>query len=262
VAAALVIEPHGAAFRATSRGEKQPFSYALRASNACTAISSPRRAKTRGWVMTIRDTLAESLRQLRDGSRWTPIYDAFVEKARALRIGDEAPKVGDAFPDFALPDHRGRFVSLASLTAAGPLVLSFNRGRWCPFCYHELRAWADAIPALRAHGARFASVTPEIGGQAGSIAAVIGPHATTLCDIDNGVALQSGLMFHVGGEIMGLFRESGLDLAAVYGSASGFLPVPATFLIDQDRVVRYAFTDADFRVRAEPSDVLGVLAEM
>ena len=88
------------------------------------------------------------------------------------------------------------------------------------------------------------------------------PHAIVLCDVDHGVALAAGLACHLSAELNDLYLKAGLDLATIYGSGGGFLPIPATFVIDRDRMIRYAFVDPDFRYRANPPDVVRFLDAM
>lgn len=208
-------------------------------------------------------TLAGRLAATRDeGADWQPFYDEFVGGLRAIGIGSGAPRVGERFPDLSLPDARGAYRTLASLLEGGPLVLSFNRGGWCPYCMHELRSWADALPALREAGGALAVVTGEVGGRAARLEALFDGGATLLCDVDHGAALASGLAFHIGPGLQRRYDESGLHLADLYGSNGGFLPVPATFVIDPGGIVRYAFADPDFRVRAEPDEVVAAVAKL
>lgn len=209
-------------------------------------------------------SLSQTLLDFRAGSSpaWQLRYDDFVAGLRDVGIGASAPRVGDVFPAFSLPDAAGHHRSLDGLLAEGPIVLSFNRGGWCPYCSHELRAWCDHLPALRAAGAGLTVVTPEVGGRAALLAHLVGPDADLLCDVDHGVALASGLAFYMGAELQTSYAAWGLDLAQTYGSASGFLPVPATFVIDAGGIVRFAHVDPDFRVRAEPEDVIAAVASL
>lgn len=193
---------------------------------------------------------------------WNDLYDAFIATLRRVGVGRSAPTVGDAFPAFALPNAAGHYRSLDALLAKGPLVLSFNRGGWCPYCAHELRAWNDALPELAAHGASFAAITPEVGGRAALMGHVLGlsDDAELLCDVDGGVALATGLAFRMSETLRSAYGRAGLDIGELYGSTGGFLPVPATYLLDGDGTVRFAFVEPDFRLRAEPADVIAVLA--
>jgi peroxiredoxin len=193
---------------------------------------------------------------------WQPLYDSFVGGLRTLGIGQTAPRVGDEFPDFALPDARGHYRSLSDLLEAGPVVLSFNRGEWCPYCRTELEAWHCALPELDVAHGRFVAVTGEIGGRASSLGMILGAGADVLCDVDHAVAMATGLAFFLGRPMLNRYREIGLDLATLYGSDSGFVPVPATFVIDTDRTVAFAFVDVDFRLRAEPGAVVATVAAL
>lgn len=193
---------------------------------------------------------------------WKELYDSFVDRLRLLEMGRAAPSPGAPFPPLALPDERGRYRDIGDLHAEGPLVVSFNRGSWCPFCRHELESWREAMPALTAAGGRMVVIAGETFGRARALGDLLDGQATVLCDIDHGAALGLGLAFHAGPELMCRYQEYGLDLADIYGSDSGILPIPATFVIDRAGSVRYAFVDPDFRVRAEPAEVIAVVASL
>jgi peroxiredoxin len=186
-------------------------------------------------------------------------FDEIVVGLRSTGVGRAAPGVGEIFPEFALPSARGGYLGLSELLAEGPAVINFSRGRWCPYCVHELAAWGEALPALNATGARFLEVTGATGGEARSILHSLPGHADVVCDVDHGLALSLGLAFFAGEPMLDFYRNDGLDMNAIYGSDSGFLPVPATYVVGQDGAVRFAFVDVDFRNRAEPADVLAAL---
>lgn len=190
---------------------------------------------------------------------WALVYDAFIAGLRASRVGAQAPGPGETFPGFALPDERGRFRTLGGLLADGPVVLSFNRGGWCPYCRAELSAWGGRMDDLLAAGGRFVAISGEVGGRAGRLHDHVGEAATVLCDVDHGLALLLGLAFHCGGELKQRYLARGLDLADLYGTGGWLLPVPATFVVGRDGRVAWRFADPDFRVRAEPDDVIAAV---
>ena len=197
-----------------------------------------------------------------DDPSWGAVYDRFVDGLHRKGVGGSAPGVGDALPAFALPNSRGAYVQSEVLVAKGPLVLSFNRGDWCPYCRAELSAWADAMSELKRAGGTFVAVTPEIGGRAAAICDTLGSDAEVLCDVDQGLALQMGLAYRLGSELRESYLACGLDLAEAYGTQSWFIPVPATFVIGRDGIVRFSLTDPDFRIRAEPTEVIAVVAAL
>jgi peroxiredoxin len=169
------------------------------------------------------------------------------------------PAVGDRLPEFALPDSYGRWVRLADLLADGPIVLSVHRGGWCPFCRAEIAAWRRALPDLKAAGGRLALMTPETGGRAERLRDTIGPEATILCDVDHGVAMLLGLSVPLPPDLQRAYRDADLDLDRLTGGAGEFVPIPATFIVDRGGVVRFVHAHVDFRVRAEPSEVVKAL---
>ncbi len=193
---------------------------------------------------------------------WLESYDALIARLRASDAMAGAPHVGTVAPDFALPDASGRLRRLSDLLADGPVVLSFNRGSWCPYCEEEIGAWAENRDALVAAGGRLIIVTPETGGRLAGLAQIAGDRVVVLCDPDLGVALRYGLAFPVGPVVLQEFRADGFDLAEAYSTANGLLPSPATFLLDRARQVHFAFVDPDFHHRAEPAAVLCALSSL
>lgn len=187
---------------------------------------------------------------------WNGLYDSFIEGLRERAVGASAPRVGDRFQDFALPDSHGRYVTLGQRLGAGPLVLSFMRGGWCPSCSRELTAWAEAIPRLEALGGHFIAISGEAGGVAESTRCRLAPNAEMLCDIDHGLALALGLAFPLSQDISERYREDGLELSDVYGDSGRLLPIPATFVLDPQGIVTFAFVEPDFRIRPDPAVVM------
>lgn len=193
---------------------------------------------------------------------WTPVYDAFVAGLRANGVGAAAPGLGETFPDFALPDEKGRYRGLAGLLADGPIVISFNRGGWCPYCRTELSAWSARMAELEAAGGRFVAVSGEVGGRAAKLHQFVGERAVVLCDVDHGLALALGLAFFCGDDLQQRYLACGLNLADLYGSGGWLMPVPATFVVARDGRVAFRFADPDFRLRAEPDDVLAAVRSL
>lgn len=190
---------------------------------------------------------------------WAGLYDGFVAELRQRGTGGSAPRLGDRLEPFVLPNSAGRYVALDDLLGAGPIVLSFIRGGWCPYCRAELAAWADAIPRLEAVGGRLIAVSSEIGGRAETTRCSLAPGAEMLCDVDHGLATALGLTTIVGAAVHDAYRGAGLDLADIYGDTGRLLPIPATFVIAGDGTVRYAFVEPDFRIRADPAVVIAVV---
>jgi len=188
-------------------------------------------------------------------------YDDLVSRLAALDRGDVGPKVGESMPPFQLPDDEGRLVSLASLLAHGPVVVSLNRGHWCPYCRYELRALAAIYDDIKRLGARAVSVMPDSAAYTAEYAQTNDLPFPVLSDIDLGYSLSLGLIFWVGAEVQRLYRDVGIDLERYHGNAGYFLPMAAKFVVDRDGIVRARQVNIEFRERMEPAAVLAALEQ-
>lgn len=186
-------------------------------------------------------------------------YQAMLAELRRTPFLEHALRVGDVFPDFLLPNAEGRLVARHDLLARGPVVATFFRGTWCPYCAIQLAALEEALPQIAAAGASLAAITPETGGRAAEAKARHDAHYEILADVDQGLGMACGVVFRAPEPYRRLLLSRGVDLAERQGHAGWFLPVPATFVLDRRGIVRWAFLDVDFTRRAEPDDILAAL---
>ena len=190
------------------------------------------------------------------------LYDALVRHLTDAAIADSALKAGETFPDFALPDPDGRFALSSDLLHRGPLVVNFYRGRWCPYCSATVEAMSAAAPAIGSAGATVIGVSPELGHLSFSGNHERDLNFPMLCDLDNGLALQCGLLFRLTDDVIREYLADGLDLTKVYGNDSWFLPIPASYIVEPDGRIRHAFVNPDFRYRMEPLEILRVVENL
>lgn len=187
-----------------------------------------------------------------------------MERVQASGVIDGALKVGQPAPEFTLPDAFGKEVSLKTLLAKGPVVISFYRGEWCPFCNIELRGLEEALGKMKELGATLIAISPEKPDH-GIISAEKNKLTfPVLSDYGNRVARQFGIVFQIGQELKefskNVFKN---DLALRNGEDSYELPVPATYVIDAEGVIRFAHVDVDYMTgRAEPQAIISALEAM
>jgi peroxiredoxin len=184
------------------------------------------------------------------------------EKLHASSVAAGAVNVGDTAPDFSLPNATGKTVNLYAALEQGPVVLSFYRGGWCPFCNLELQALQQQLPGIRSLGATLIGVSPETPDNSLTTAEKHGLGFEVLSDIGNGTARDYGLIFTVYEEMRPLYLKWGLDVPACNGDDSWELPVPATYLINTHGVVRAAHVDKDYTKRMEPTQLLEALKQL
>ena len=188
-------------------------------------------------------------------------YDQLVARIRNNGADMFVPAVGEKLPDFLMTDSEGRLVDLASLTAPGPVVLSFNRGPWCDYCGLELHALARAYPEIVAAGGDVVSIVPETGRYARVLKESRGVPFRVLTDLDLGYALTLGLVFWVGDKIKETYRQFGIDLERFQGHGGWLLPIPATLVVGKDSRVKARFVDPDFRHRLGIEPILQAVSD-
>lgn len=188
--------------------------------------------------------------------------DALVRDLIAVGCTDGALKQGDRCPDFALPNAEGLIVSSISLLAKGPLVLSFYRGRWCPFCVTAIEALGEVAELLGSWGVQIAAVTAEATGAAAGLKRDKNLKMEILCDLENGLGLAFGLLFRLPDYIREAYSQIDIDFPDIYGNESWLLPIPATYVIGQDGVIAYAHINPDFRERLDPQELVEVLRDL
>ncbi len=187
---------------------------------------------------------------------------ASFEKLHASHTGESAIKVGEIAPDFTLPAATGEAVTLHGKLNEGPVVLSFYRGGWCPFCNLELQALQAVLPEIKVLGANLVGISPETPDNSMTTAEKHQLEFDVLSDIGNKTARDYGLIFTVYEEMRPLYLKWGLDVPASNGDNSWELPVPATYVIDTNSVARAACVDKDYTKRMEPEQILAALRDI
>ena len=203
---------------------------------------------------------ATTLREL--NQPFAEAVDRLVARLAAVEAGAATPGPGETLPPFVLPDEAGHLVSLDRLLAAGPLVVAFRRGHWCPYCLLATDALARIEPAVGRAGASLVVITPEREVFARQLKSITGAHFPVLADMDNGYALTLGLAISVGEEMREFMSKRGRDLSSYHGNDSWVLPIPATFVLDRTGRIVMRHVDADYRRRAAVEDILAALAAL
>jgi peroxiredoxin len=193
------------------------------------------------------------------GPGFATAVDALVSRLGESNAGATAPKVGEPMPAFLLPDEQGRLVRLENLLAGGPLALTFNRGHWCPYCRINLDALARAEEEVAAEHRHIAAIVPDRQRFAMWVKSDARAPFPVLTDIDNGYAMTLDLAIYVGDELKRMMVNSGFDPSVSQGTDKWLLPIPATFVIDTDGIVRARFVDPDYRTRMAIEDMLAAL---
>ena len=193
------------------------------------------------------------------------IRDAMVRadmELAASGIAQRALKAGDQAADFRLLDARGGCVRLKDLLAAGPVVLSFYRGGWCPYCNLELRELQKALPEITRLGAKLVAVSPQSPDESLSTAEKNELAFSVVSDVGSAIAKSFGIAYDLAEELRPVYARFGHALSEKNGDESWVLPIPATYVIDRDGTITLAFVDVDYRNRLEPAEILAALQSL
>jgi peroxiredoxin len=210
------------------------------------------------------DRLIESLDRLQPGLG-ARRRGALEEAARELLDDNRALlslQEGERVDDFELPDTSGRLVRLSTLSARGPVVLTFYRGSWCDYCQKYLRTLDQALDQLREAGAELIAISPQTPEHSATTADRLDLGYPMLSDADNHVARRFGLVFRLPEAFRNAYDVLGIDLPRYNGTHSFELPIPATYVIARDNRIVYASADPDYTKRPDPAAVLAKLGAL
>jgi len=193
----------------------------------------------------------------------SPEIHAIMERATAeLAASGQAClaiKAGDRAPLFTLKDQNANDVSSADLLAQGPLVVTFYRGVWCPYCNLELQAINDVLPQIRAHGANVVAISPQTAVNSRKAVRENRLSFPVLSDVGGETSAAFGLRFSLPEYLIDIYKRRRNDLPAFNDDPSWTLPMPARYIIGQDGVVLYSEVNPDYTRRPDPSDMFPVL---
>lgn len=172
---------------------------------------------------------------------------------------EKALKIGDTAPTFSLPNPTGELVSSAELLAKGPLVVSFYRGVWCPYCNLDLQALEEARKAIEARGATLVAISQQTAANSRKSQRENNVEFAILGDKGGVVAEKFGVRWTLPDYLQVIHKKVGADITVFNDENSWTLPMPARFVISQNGIIEYAEVNADYTQRPEPSEVFSVL---
>ncbi|EDX77376.1 Redoxin superfamily [Coleofasciculus chthonoplastes PCC 7420] len=176
-------------------------------------------------------------------------------------LTNQSLKVGDKAPNFALPNAVGKTVELQDLLSRNPVVISFYRGGWCPYCNLELRSLQQSLAEIKKLGATLVTISPQTPDNSLSTVEKNELEFEVLSDAGNQVAKDFGLVFVLPEELRPIYQDFGIDLPAHNGDNTFELPIPATYVIAQNGTIIHAFVDPDYTKRLDPAEIITALKQ-
>lgn len=182
-----------------------------------------------------------------------------ITKLENSKISSKAYKKGQQLPAISLPNAQGNIVNLQEVLQENKVVIAFYRGGWCPYCNLELKALQEKLPEIEAKGAKLIAITPESPDNSITTKDKNALSFEILTDANNEVARALGLVYQLPENLVSLYEQFGIDLKQSQGAPSNELPIAATYIVNQDGTIAYDFIEEDYKLRAEPSEILEAL---
>lgn len=189
------------------------------------------------------------------------IYADGIVSVSDSGILDTALNVGDKALDFSLKNQLNQTVSLYDQLKDGPVVLTWYRGGWCPYCNITLHYLQDKLPEIKTAGATLLALTPELPDNSLNTSEKNNLEFSVLSDVGNVIGKNYGVVFELTPEVATIYNN-GFGLNEKNGDASNQLPLAATYVIDTNGIIQYAFLDADYTKRAEVSEIVTALKKL
>ena len=202
-------------------------------------------------------SFAQAVRTLRPA--FGDAVERLVRRLRESGVGEAAPKPGDLMPSFVLPDETGQLVSLEELLWQGPVAVTFHRGHWCPYCRINVNALVRVQSKIAEAKGQVIAIMPDRQPFAIEFKREASSPFPVLIDMDNGYALSLNLAIWIGPDLERLLTSYGRTLPDYQGNDSWMLPIPATFVVGRDGIIRARFIDPDFRRRMTVEELLDAL---
>lgn len=173
------------------------------------------------------------------------------------------PKQGDLMPMFLIDDagSDGNH-DLAKLLQSGPVVVTFFRGSWCPYCLGELTDVQKHLEDINSAGATVLAISPEKPSKTADLIEQKKLGFLFGTDHQNELATKLALSFKLDAKTIQKYKQYGIDLPKSNDSKVWQLPIPATYIIDTDGSIAWAFVDEDYSKRPDYETVVQQLQKM
>ncbi len=168
-------------------------------------------------------------------------------------------KVGDLSPTFSFTDANGESQSLSDALSKGSILLVFYRGEWCPYCTKYLSQLSEAEDLFSEKGILIMAVSAENGESLENMKVKSKSNFQFISDQGYELMTSFNVEYLVPTKMVEKLASNGIDLAESHGADEPMLPIPATFLIDQNGIIQYVHYDTDYKKRPDVNDILSAV---
>lgn len=172
-----------------------------------------------------------------------------AEDPKGLKLGDKAPNIHAS-------DQFGETFDLAKQLENGPVVLLFYRGHWCKYCNRQLEALSDSLQFIINKGATIITITPEVMEFVDETSKQYKNSFRIISDTEMKIMQAYKVNFEVKKSTITKYKFGGINLDTYNGSNGNNLPVPATYIINQEGIIDFVYFDANYKKRVSVNTIL------
>jgi len=187
------------------------------------------------------------------------VMDEATKKLKNSAIINKARKKGQTYIDFELKDAHGKSIKVSNELKKGPVILTFYRGGWCPYCNEQLNGYQQKLSMFEKLGAQLIAVSPDKPESEQDTISKNEIKFKILSDPLNAIAKKYGLVFKVEKDLRDVYLGFGIDLEKSQGNNKWELPIPATYVIQKNGKISYSFLDVNYKNRASVEDITNAL---
>lgn len=184
------------------------------------------------------------------------LFYCFVLSAQTNTTYPEGLQAGDKAPEFVLKSENEKSFSLADALKKGDVVLVFYRGQWCPHCNKHLSRLNDSLRLIKDKGATVVAITPETQENIAKTISKTKAAFPVLFDEGMKVMQAYKVNFKVDDKTVEKYKGYGIDFDKANGSNGGNLPVPATYIIGKNGLIKQVFFNKDYTKRPSVQQIL------
>jgi len=167
-----------------------------------------------------------------------------------LQIGEEAPEI----VGYSLS---GKLINSIDVLKEKQIVLIFYRGEWCPVCNQYLKNLSDSLQYIVDENSEVLVVGPEKFKSANKFSNNTGANYTLIPDTSLNILIDYDVMFSVTKKYQGKIKTFLMtDIANNNNQDEATLPVPATYIIGQDGIIKWRHFNYDYSIRATTKEII------
>lgn len=187
------------------------------------------------------------------------IFQRSIEELKEDNIGKNSLLVGELMPSFNFKNTNEEEVSLdKSLGENKKLIIAFFRGNWCPFCSLELQALNKSFDKLQSKGFGLIAISPQTTQYNKEIKKNLKLNFEILSDAKSQYAKELGIDFTLQDYAVPHYKALGIDLKKLNADDQNRLPIPAVFVIDSNKVIKYKFVDSNYMNRVNIEELFTI----